>query len=209
MINAKDQEELFRLIADYLSEDTECVAIGGTAMMFQGYKNSTKDIDLVFKTERERKVFIQAIEQLGYSQKSLKVVYPNKSNIKNKPLIYSRGEERFDLFVKDVFGFEIDFSVFVQRNDFIGRKELIVFILSKEYLILLKSVTNREKDFEDIERIVNVQKDIDWGVIVDSAIKNRKNNPWILYDLEETLQKLRKITFIKKQFFEKIYAAEK
>ena len=52
MINTKDQEHLFKLIADYLDKDITCIAIGGTAMMFAGYKTATKDIDLVFASEQ-------------------------------------------------------------------------------------------------------------------------------------------------------------
>ncbi len=62
----------------------------------------------------------------------------------------------------------------------------------KELLIILKSVTNREKDFEDIESIVKTDKNIDWGFIVDKAIRMRKNNRWILIDLEENMKKLGK-----------------
>ena len=209
MINTKDQEQLLKLIADYTNTDLECVAIGGTAMMFLGYKLTTKDIDLVFASDKDCNVFIRAIEKLGYSKKSLKFVY-NECQIKdkNKPLLYSRGEERFDLFVKNVFGFEIDFSNFVQRHDFIGKKEIIMLIPQKELLILLKSVTNREKDYEDIEAIVKIEKNIDWNLIIDAAIKQRKNNSWVLMDLEEKMKKLKKITFIKKEYFDRIYNAQ-
>ena len=210
MIDTQDQEELFRLIADYLEEDIKCIAIGGTAMMFQGYKTTTKDIDLVFENDKERGVFIRAIEKLGYAQKSLKFVYSeNRLASKNKPLLYSRGDERFDLFAKDVFGFEIEKEKFVQRHDFIGKKELIIFTLSKDYLILLKAITSREKDYEDIETIVEVEKNIDWDSIIDAAIQKRRQMTWILHDLEETMQKLKKVAFIKKGHFEKIYEAER
>jgi hypothetical protein len=209
MINTQDQEELFKLIAEYIEQDIECIAIGGTAMMFQGYKTTTKDIDLVFKNEKDRNIFIKAIEKLGYTQKSLKLVYDLKrAKDQDKPLMYSRGEERFDLFVKNVFGFEIDIEKFIQRHDFIGKKELIIFTLSKEYLILLKSITGREKDYEDIETIIKIEPNIDWNIIIEEAVKKRKNKQWILYDLEEKMQKLKKIIFIKKEYFDKIYQAE-
>ncbi len=48
MINTEDQEALFTLISTYLKKNVTCYAIGGTAMMFYGYKTTTKDIDLVF-----------------------------------------------------------------------------------------------------------------------------------------------------------------
>lgn len=211
MINTQDQQELLELIAQYLKEDIVCIAIGGTAMMFLGYKSTTKDIDLVFENNKDRQVFIDAIKDLGYSQTSLKLIYdPKRAQDKNKPLIYSRSDERFDLFVGSVFGSNVDFSLkdITQRHDFIAKKELIIYTLSKEDIILLKSVTNREKDIEDIEAIIKVEKSINWGYIIDKAISQRKNNSWILLDLEEKMQKLKKITFIKQEYFDKIYKEE-
>jgi len=208
MITAKDQEELFRLISDYLEKDITCIAIGGTAMMFTGYKTATKDIDLVFKDEKDRKAFIKAIEALGYKEKSIAGIYDKKrKDHKNKPIMYTRGEERFDLFVKNVLGFELDFSqeIIVQRQDFIGKKELILQILGKEMLILLKAITGREKDHEDIEAIIKAEKTIDWELIITKASKQRKRNEWILIDLEEQMQNLRKITFIPEKHFKLLY----
>ena len=208
MINTKDQEELFRLIADYLEEDIGCIAIGGTAMMFMGYKNATKDIDLVFRSEKKRKSFVRAIEKLGYKEKSMAMLYDEKrKKQRNRPKIYSRGDERFDLFVKNVFGFslEINPSLIAQRQDFLGKKELTIYVLPAEYLILLKSITDREKDYEDIEAILETEKTIDWDLITGEAIKQRKNNEWILIDLEETMQKLRKKFFIKQKYFDRLY----
>lgn len=211
MINTKDQQELLELIAQYLKEDIECIAIGGTAMMFLGYKNATKDIDLVFSNNKDRQVFIDAIQEIGYSKKSLNFIYDKKRvQDKNKPVVYSRGDERFDLFVGSVFGSNVDFNSkdITQRHDFIAKKELIIHTLSKEDIILLKSVTNREKDIEDIEAIIKIEKSINWDYIIDKAIHQRKNNSWILMDLEEKMQKLKKITFIKQEYFDKIYKEE-
>jgi len=154
MINTQDQEQLFKLIADYLEKDLTCIAIGGTAMMFKGYKNTTKDIDIVFKTEKDRETFTKAIEQLGYKQISLGKIYDEKRKIhKSKPLMYSRGDERFDLFIKDVFGFGLSFEqeAMTEKIDVIGKYEMSIQLLSKETLVLLKAITGREKDFEDIE----------------------------------------------------------
>ena len=209
MIDVKDQEQLFTLISNYLENDISCIAIGGTAMMFRGYKTTTKDIDLVFASKKDRDVFIKAIEQIGYVPKAIGVVYDEKrKNDKNKPVIYSRGDERFDLFVKNVFGFELDANNFVQRDDFIGKKELIIRILSKEFLVLLKSITGRERDYEDIETIMGIEKELDWKLVVSAAILQKNNTPWILVDLEETLQELKKKYFIKQEIFDMIYSAE-
>jgi hypothetical protein len=209
MINLEDQEELFRLIADYLEEDIECIAIGGTAMMFSGYKTATKDIDLVFGSNKDREIFISAIEKLGYKEMSLSGVYDKRrKKQKGRPLMFTRGDERFDLFVSDVFGFKVDLSKMNQRRDFLGKNELTIFILPKEYLILLKSVTDREKDLEDIESIMDIDKDVDWDLVIIEASLARKYNEWILLDLEEKMKELKKKYFIKKRFFDRLHEAE-
>jgi hypothetical protein len=212
MINTQDQEELFKLIAEYIPEDIECTAIGGTAMMFLNYKNTTKDIDLVFENEKKQEAFIKAITQLGYKEKALFEIYDEKRRKhKAKPRMFTRGDERFDLFTKSVFGFKLNTKndLFIQRNDFLGKKELIIKILPKEYIILLKAITGREKDQEDIETIIQIEKDINWEIIIKEAIKQSKNNQWILHDIEETMQNLRKKTFIKKQYFDALYEKTK
>jgi len=212
MINTKDQEELFKLVAEYLEENIQCTAIGGTAMMFSKYKTTTKDIDLIFKTEKERNTFIKAIEQLGYKQQAIGTIYDEKrKQHEGKPVMYTRGDERFDLFIKNIFGYKIEFNQdkIIQRIDFIGEKELTIFILSKEELILLKSITGREKDYEDIETILNIEKNVDWKKIVEQAIEQKENNSWILIDLEKTLQQLKRKHFIKQEIFERIYKEQK
>jgi hypothetical protein len=188
-----------------------CVAIGGTAMMFMGYKNTTKDIDLIFDTEKERDVFITAIEELGYKEKALADVYDQKrKQHTGKPRMFTRGDERFDLFVKDVFGYEISTkNEFTERRDYLGKNEFTIHLLTKEDLILLKAITRREKDHEDIETIIKIEKNIDWDLMVDKAITQAEKNEWLLIDLEKTLQELKRITFIPSKYFQKIYAAQR
>lgn len=211
MINSADQEELLRLIANYLDKDISCIAIGGTAMMFKGYKNTTKDIDLVFESSEDRSSFISAIQKLGYKEIAIANIYDKqRTTHKDKPIMFSRGDERFDLFVRKVFGFEVSFDQknITERIDFIAEHKLSVRILSQEELILLKAITSREKDYEDIETIMEIEKNVDWQKIVDLGIQQKKHNEWILIDLEETMQQLKKKYFIKKEFFESIYQAE-
>jgi len=99
MINTKDQEELFELIGRHIKRDIECYAMGGTAMLFYGYKNSTKDIDLIFLSKPELDEFVRAIKTLGYKQMSVKGIYPEKRpKTSSRPLMFTRGDERFDLF---------------------------------------------------------------------------------------------------------------
>ncbi|RMF54571.1 hypothetical protein D6745_04855 [Candidatus Woesearchaeota archaeon] len=211
MINTQDQEELFKLIAEYLEKDLECVAVGGTALMFSGYKTATKDIDLVFKNRSDMEAFIRAIEKLGYKEKALAGVYDDKRKAcKGKPRMYTRGEERFDLFAGNIFGFKVSFEQedAAERIDFKGKKELTLLIPPKETLLLLKAITGRERDYEDIETILEIENNINWEGLISKAVEQKKNNEWILIDLEQAMQRLRKKFFIKKKFFDMIYEAQ-
>lgn len=208
MIDTQTQNDLFILIEKQLKTTTVAYAFGGTAMMYYGYKNTTKDIDLVFEDEKQRDLFVDAITSLGYRQNSPFGIYHQiklKSN--NKPIMYTRGDERFDLFSKKIFKTTLTESMkkrFYARHDF--GENLIIYVLSKEDLILLKSVTDREKDFDDIITIIQKEQNIDWNYIIDEAITQKKlGDSWIILDLEKTMQKLRKYTLLRKEYFDKLY----
>ena len=81
MINLKEQEDLFKVIGDQLKERTECLLIGGSAMMYYGVKETTKDIDLVFLEEEQRKSVINILLNLGYKTREIKTLYKRKENI--------------------------------------------------------------------------------------------------------------------------------
>ena len=73
MINLEEQIGLFKIIGSQLKSKAECIAIGGSAMMFYGTKLTTKDVDLVFL----KKDCLLSI--LAY----LKSI-PNKWNVNNR-----------------------------------------------------------------------------------------------------------------------------
>lgn len=210
MIEIEDMDNLFKLISRHVKKDIACYAFGGNAMMHYGYKNATKDIDIIFEDEESRDEFIRAIRLLGYEKKSLLKIYvPELLQEKNKPLMFSRGEERFDIFLKQVFQTRLSEKMKERVYgvlDYAATDNTIrVFILGKHDIILMKSITQRERDFEDILTIVNVDE-IDWGIIVDEAIWQAEHgDKWIILDLEETLKQLKKHTFIKKADLDRLY----
>ena len=104
MINQKDQTDLFNIISKNLKRNIECYAFGGTAMMFYGYKEETKDIDILFKTEEERDEFLSVIKKIGFIENNpIKIYVPEKLKDKHKPLMFVREDYRIDIFVKKIF----------------------------------------------------------------------------------------------------------
>src|SRR3990167_2821074 len=99
MITIDEQQKLFLNIARILKKKITAYAIGGTAMMFLGLKDSTLDIDLVFESEKEKDIFKEAIKSLGYREINAIKVYETR---KNQPEMLTLNDERFDLFVANV-----------------------------------------------------------------------------------------------------------
>ncbi len=211
MIEYDDQLELFRLISAKIRKNIVCYAFGGNAMMFYGYKTATKDIDLVFESKEEREEFIWAIEELGYRKISPVNIYV-KEKLNDAPLMYSRGDERFDIFLGKVFRTlltdEMKSNIYA-KHDFIEKENtLTVNVLNKEAIILMKSVTDREKDFDDIRTIAEKEKNLDWSRIADMAIElHKKGDSWVVLDLEKVILELKKEFFIKKEVLDKLYKA--
>lgn len=214
MITHEDQINLFKLISRQIASNITCYAFGGTAMMFYGYKDETKDIDLLFEKEEDRQEFIKAIKSLGYEETSPMNIYiPKKLREKHKPLMYKRGDSRFDLFVKKIFRTRISEKMkedLFAIHDFKEKNNFKVKVLRKEHLVLLKSVTERDKDFEDIKNITTKEKNFDWQYLVEEAIwQHEQGDSWILLDIEKTMRELKEYVFIEQKYFKQIYQAQK
>ncbi|MBI2581267.1 hypothetical protein HYV85_05695 [Candidatus Woesearchaeota archaeon] len=212
MINYDDQMELFGLISKNIARDTECWAFGGNAMMFYGYKDETKDIDLLFDEIGDRAEFIKAIEKIGFIEGGLRNIYvPEKLRDKHKPLIYFRYDIRFDLFVKKVFKTLISPKMkddLFAIHDFKGKHNLRVKVLRKEHIALLKAVTERQNDFDDIRTIVEKEKRFDWQYLIDEAIwQHQHGDSWILVDVEKMMKDLKKYVFVEQKYMKQLYGA--
>lgn len=174
MINIEEQEKLLLDIAKKLKRKIIVYAVGGTAMMFHGFKSITKDIDLVFTSEEDRKEFRKAAEESGYKLINSNQVYGTKPN---QPLMFARGEglaERFDLFLKEIIHF-IFSNKMIERAaaTYEFNVNLILKIADLHDIILMKCATDRIKDKDDVKEIINRSK-IDWEIIINEAINQRK-----------------------------------
>ena len=207
MINYEDQMDLFKIISKRITKDVQCYSFGGTAMMFYGYKDETKDIDLLFERDEERKEFIRAIEDIGFSKYNLFSLYiPEKLKNKNKPLVYDNKGIRFDLFLNKIFQTSLSDKMkedLFAVHEFREKYNLKINVLRKEYLVMLKAVTERKSDFDDIRIIIDREKKFDWQYLLDEVIwQHKKGNKWIILDMEKIMLELKKYIFIEKKYFD-------
>ncbi|MBI2124363.1 hypothetical protein HYT92_01090 [Candidatus Pacearchaeota archaeon] len=102
MISIDEQQAILLSIARELKKQVTAFAVGGTAMMFLGLKNSTMDIDLVFESIESREEFIKAAGKIGFSSLDSAAIYGKRENI---PEMLKLDDFRLDLFVSNVIDF--------------------------------------------------------------------------------------------------------
>ena len=168
MITIEQQQKLLLNVSRRLTRKIISYAIGGTAMMFLGFKDATLDIDLVFENEKDRAVFKEAVKSLGYLEMDAIKIYGAK---RNTPEMLKLDDERFDLFVVEVIDFIFSENM-RQRAEQIHQFEhnLVLKIANPHDIILMKCATDRIKDKDDARRIINSTK-INWDIIIDEAKK--------------------------------------
>src|SRR3990167_5850562 len=106
MIAFKDQDDLFKLIGSELKEKTECIVIGGSAMMYYNAKEETKDIDLIFMEKEAFDDVKNALKNLEFvERKSVIKIFKHYELLekeKRKPIFMEGKNIRIDLFFKEV-----------------------------------------------------------------------------------------------------------
>src|SRR3989344_2188350 len=188
MISIEAQRNLFIEISNRLQKEIVVYAIGGTAMMFLGLKEATKDIDLVFTDKDDRKAFKEIAKSLGYKEMDSVIVYGVRDKM---PEMINLGDSRLDLFLLD----EIDFtfsSSMQKRAEQIHQfgKNLIIKIADKHDIILMKCATSRTKDEDDAVNIVR-NSDINWDILIEEArVQENLGKEMVFLEMGSLIEKL-------------------
>jgi len=204
VIDIRQQEELLMAVGKMLPKKMVVYAIGGTAMMLLGIKNSTLDIDFIFERKEERKEFMEALKKLGAKSYDNALAYGTKENI---PLMLELGNSRFDMFLDKVVSSVFSKSMKERARQAHEFGNLIVKVAEPSDIMLMKSATSREKDAEDIIAVIS-RHIVDWNALVEEAQEQVKlgNETAILY-LGEKLELLarRKAIALPKGVLDKLW----
>lgn len=207
----KQIEDVFKEIDENLTNKVNVYVIGGAALLFEGLKPATKDIDLILKNENEFKIFNKTLIAINFKEEKPSALY--KKMELNKIMV--REDYRIDAFLKEVC------KKFVLSNDMIKRsdeifslKNISVNKCSNEDIFLFKSMTERPGDLEDCIELV--KKGLDWNEIKDELINQIKTNgedvwiTWVGERLDELINKgltipiIKEIDKMRDDYFKKI-----
>ena len=196
MISFQEQIELFKIIGLELKEKIVCYAIGGSAMMHYGAKVDTKDVDLVFLEEKSLEEVKKTLSAMGFDEKqSMIKIFKRYETAKKTPVMMVRGDERFDLFLKEIITMKMSEGMIERVRETHEFHNCIVKIVSPEDIFLLKSATEREKDKADALSLLEKFK-LDWRIIIDESLNQTKLGKHLfpvylfdfLYELKEDLK---------------------
>ena len=156
------ENELQKLAATLVEKNTVFVA-GGAAMSFYGLKEATKDIDVVVQTKANVDSLVLALRALGYSDPRQGVTI-NYVRMRATAILENIDGFRWDIFEQVVAKKLVLSKGMIKRSQLLfDRGNLQVRLLSKEDIFLLKSVTERDRDVEDMA--VVAESGVDWNVI--------------------------------------------
>jgi len=191
MINLQEQIGLFKIIGSQLKNNVECIAIGGSAMMFYGAKNATKDVDLVFLKEEDLIAVKKILYSSGFDErKNIKGIFREDED-SGKPVMMDGKETRFDLFLNEVIGYKIHEKVIERIRDIHEFSNFIVKTASPEDILMMKGCTERERDRDDAAELIR-KFNIDWSIIVNETSQQTKIGiaafPLLLYDFLRELE---------------------
>ena len=192
MIDLKQQNELFTLLGEKLKKRVECYVIGGSAMLYYGMKGATKDIDLVFEHEEDRKEFENLLKTLGYKERAAGILYFRKQHT---PILLEREETRFDLFLSKIISTVLSDAMKARVESVYEYNLFVIKVLSPEDLIITKCATERAGDRKDAVEIMK-KATVNWETIINESIYQSTATPYLfpvflfdfLYELKEDLK---------------------
>lgn len=170
-------------------------------MVYNNLKPSTKDIDILFNNKDDFDNFIKASREAGFVSVNVPVEYEHfemATMLKNPATDW-----RLDLFLNKIckkFCFNLD--VKKRSKLFTKIENLQVYFISFEDIFLMKSLTRRERDLEDMNTILGYG--LDFKEII-KEIENQKEHKWNilerLFEFEEKYNiKLNLLTKLRKDY---------
>lgn len=176
---------LFEEISTQLSNEIRIFLIGGENMRIKGLKPRTKDCDIVVENKDDYDVLMNALTKIGYKPKSNLEYSKEDLRIYPSIILEHTNRSRIDLYTKKILRTLSLSSKMIERTEFVKFGKLEVGILRNEDVFLLKSVTSREGDIQDMAMLARndyvlngkfQQQSFDWDIVWNEILQQEKEN---------------------------------
>lgn len=169
--NAQYIDNELRAIGIRVKKPLNIYLIGGCSLSFRNLKESTKDVDIVFKSDNDCRLFCDALFGAQYHEPfEIKFEY---ENLRATKMYENKDGLHLDLFVKQVMGkLNISEKMIKRAESFKKYGNLSVYLLSKEDVFLFKGLASerRERDLTDMRVLY---PNLKWEAI-EEELKSQK-----------------------------------
>jgi len=146
--------------------DVRYVVVGGVATILHGYVRATTDIDLIVDLQiDEAEKAIETLSGEGYKPRIPVQAMEFADNNKRKQWIETKGMTVFSMFHPEQPGLSIDlfaqhpipFDELWERSQVFDVDGTGIRVCSLDDLIMLKQLAGRNKDMDDIEKLLKIK----------------------------------------------------
>jgi len=169
MFNKQELESLLENVGAKIETPIKIYMIGGCALSFKGLKETTKDIDIIVTSQADFNIFDKSMKENGFQSMS-----ERESDFYLTALaVYKKEESRIDVFLKQVGKMLFLTKSMTSRAEKYRKYEkLDVYLISNEDIFLFKTMTSREGDIYDCDRIMRGK--VDYTVIYNEIVEQSK-----------------------------------
>lgn len=176
---------LFEEIGKNLSSQVTAYLIGGENMRIKELKSRTKDVDIVVETKEDYELLMNAFTTLGYTPKGNVEFSTEDLRLYPSIILQHTNRSRIDLYTKKILRKLSLSSHMISRSNPIHFGNLKLGILCNEDVFLLKAVTSREGDIQDMATLVRMnyvgnnqfqQRTFDWDIVWEEILNQENEN---------------------------------
>jgi hypothetical protein len=187
---SEEVNELFEQLGQVIHRKVQVLLIGGAVMLELGLKDSTKDIDVVCKNENDKETLLQSTRCLGFE-----LVGPAKRHARlgvNRLAV--KGMRNLDVFAGRI-SYDFELSEPMWQRAIVSRTfgDLVVKDASREDILVMKLIANREGDADDCAALMGaglnfdvIYEEIEWQYRKSGDLEQKI---WITY-IEEGIGRL-------------------
>ncbi len=169
MFNKKELNDLLISIGSRIERPLNVYMIGGCALSFKGLKAATKDIDIIVLNQEDFDVLDKSMNKNDFKSETERETEFYLTAL----AVYKKEESRIDVFLKRVGKMLAMTNGMIKRaKKFKSYGKLTVHLVSNEDIFLFKSMTEREGDIYDCDRLM--KEGLDYEVIYDETFEQSK-----------------------------------
>jgi predicted transcriptional regulator len=197
--------ELFNDIGQNIPSEIEVYLLGGENMRLKGLKPRTKDCDLVVSDERSFNSIVEALKRMGYNSVNKSKLSTDDQRIAASDILeHPATRSRINIFTRIVARKLVLSNRMKKRAKMEKHGNLKLGIMANEDVFLLKGVTLREGDVQDMAKLAQ-SSGFDWQVVWNEMKRQEgERSERFSAILLESLDYLYEQTGIRPPFYKKL-----